>query len=265
VVIMSVWTRRRISVGLATLLLAGCGASHPGAGHPSSATGRLSASATSSAPSSAPSSSAASATALRGWPCLAGSEARGVTVAASPPLPIAILGSARRVVVLSDESDEDLCSWLPFARVLRAAGDEVVLYDYTGTATDDLTAAVGYLRLHGARSVGLVGASEGAKTSIIVSARLSHRPDALVSLSAEPALQGTLVAPYAARLHAPTLFVTAATDPYGATDATREFYRKSPATTKKLLVVAGTQHGTALLSDASVRAPVLAFLAAHVG
>ena len=46
----------------------------------------------------------------------------------------------------------------------------------------------------------LVGASEGAKTSIVVGATVTPPVQAVVSLSAEDTLQGVPVAPYAAKL-----------------------------------------------------------------
>lgn len=201
---------------------------------------------------------------LEEWPCLAGSSVRGITVAATPPLPVALLGTSSRTIVLSDESDEDACSWLPLARTLTAAGYQVALYDYTGDPRDDVVAVVRYLRAHGAHSVALVGASEGAKTSIVAAAGLHPTPDAVVSLSAESTLQGAPVAPYAARLGCPTLFVTAAEDPYGSTAATRQYFTSNPAIGKRLVVVPGQAHGTVLLADAAVHAAVRSFLAAHV-
>jgi pimeloyl-ACP methyl ester carboxylesterase len=85
----------------------------------------------------------------------------------------------------------------------------------------------------------------------------------VVSLSAEAVLQGVAVAPYAATLRVPTLFVTAAQDAYGSTSATRGYYRTAPARTKRLVVVPGTAHGTTLLTSASVTDAVLDFVDAH--
>ncbi|HEY7323792.1 MAG TPA: hypothetical protein VH520_03105, partial [Streptosporangiaceae bacterium] len=88
---------------------------------------------------------------------------------------------------------------------------------------------------------------------------------AVVSLSAEEALLGTDVAPYAARLRAATLFVTAQDDPFRADTATVAYYRAAPAATKELVVRPGMAHGTELLSDPVVHQAVLDFLASHDG
>jgi hypothetical protein len=199
-----------------------------------------------------------------GWQCLA--PARPVVVTLPGALPVAILGTSQRAVVLSDESDENACSWRSLAATLAAAGYRVALYDYTAAdPRTNLTSIVAYLRGTGARTIALVGASEGAKTSIMVGAGLNPPADAVVSLSAEEALLGTDVAPYAAQLRTPTLFVTAQDDPFGAATATVAYYRSAPAAAKQLLVRPGMEHGTELLSDPVVHQAVLDFLASHDG
>lgn len=215
----------------------------------------------SGATASTRSGSAASLTTL--WPCLAGTGARQATGPATIPINIALMGSGPRTVVFSDQSDEDLCAWLPFARRLVRVGFRVALFDYLNAPADDLHAVATYLRAHAATTVALVGASEGAKASIITAASLRPRPNAVVSLSAESMLRGTPVAPAAARLNCPTLFVTAANDPYGAAAATPGFYRSAPAKIKQLVIVPGSAHGTALLSTTSVADTVVSFLQRH--
>jgi pimeloyl-ACP methyl ester carboxylesterase len=84
-----------------------------------------------------------------------------------------------------------------------------------------------------------------------------------VSLSAEAALQGTAVAPYAAKLTAPALFVTATGDEYGAATATPGFEKAAPAKAKRLVVVPGTAHGTALLAQPAIARDVTQFLARY--
>lgn len=158
-----------------------------------------------------------------------------------------------KAVVLSNESDLDLCSWLPFAARLASAGYSPVLYNYAGPPGDDLDAITGWLSSHGAAQIALVGASEGAKASIIQAATAKNPPGALISLSAEDALMGVQVAPYAAALKVPTMFVTAASDNYGSTDATKGFQKSAREATKPLVVVPGSAHGVALLNTAMMQ------------
>jgi pimeloyl-ACP methyl ester carboxylesterase len=196
------------------------------------------------------------------WPCLNGMHATVIGVpGTSPVLNLAVVGSGDRAVVFSDESDADLCSWLPYARMLAGDGLRVVLYDYALGPRDDLAHVTGYLRAQGTHAIALVGASEGAKASIV--AGTSQRVQAVVSLSAEDALSGLPVAPYARRLAVPTLYVSAADDPYGAASATRAFYKLAPATAKQLVIVPGTAHGTALLARPALARDVTAFIQRH--
>jgi pimeloyl-ACP methyl ester carboxylesterase len=186
-----------------------------------------------------------------------------VVVPGTIDLTLALVGTSTRVVILSNQSDQDLCSWLPLAHRLAGRGLEVALYDYVTSPRADLGRAITYVRRHGATAVTLVGASEGAKTSIVEGAAVTPPVQAVVSLSAEDALQGVAVAPYAAKLKVPTLLLTAAQDAYGSTSATKGYYRTAATRTKRLVVVPGTAHGTALLNSASVTGVVLDFVDAH--
>jgi pimeloyl-ACP methyl ester carboxylesterase len=245
-----VTTRALLALGAVVLLTAACGS---GSG-PSAAS-------SSSAPGGSSTSSAAGP--LAAWPCLANVPATAAVVPGTPELTVALVGTGPRVVILSNQSDEDLCSWLPLAQRLVGRGLEVALYDYVTSPRADLGRAITYVRSHGATAVSLLGASEGAKTSIVEGATLRPPVQSVVSLSAEEALQGVAVAPYAAKLRVPTLFLTAAQDAYGSTSATKAYYRTAAARTKRLVVVPGTAHGTALLNSASVTAAVLNFVDAH--
>jgi pimeloyl-ACP methyl ester carboxylesterase len=200
--------------------------------------------------------------AVGNWACLKGVGAKTHRLSTGR-LPVATLGSGVHAVVLSDESDQDACSWLPLARELARDGFRVTLYDYTGDPVRDLEAVARAERAEWARTVVLLGASEGAKASIVAASKMRPRPDAVVSLSAESDLQGIDVAPYAKRVSAPTLYVTAADDPYGSDESTPGFYRSSSAKVKRLLVVPGAAHGTALLGNGKVHRTVTDFLVAQ--
>src|SRR5512133_2932729 len=64
--------------------------------------------------------------------CVGAGQARLV---AMPHGPAAVLGHGPAGVVLSNQSDRNLCGWLPFGRVLAARGFQALLYDY-GIAGD---------------------------------------------------------------------------------------------------------------------------------
>jgi hypothetical protein len=181
----------------------------------------------------------------------------------------AVLGSGAVGVVLSNQSDQNLCGWLPFAKVLAARGFRVLVYDYgiTANPASDVARAAAVLRGLGARTVMLAGASEGAKASLIAAPEMTPPVSAVVSLSAERAMRGQDVQPFAAKLRAPVLFVVAKGDPYGAADATPQLYRAAArASSRRLVVVPGDAHGTELLTGpngAQVRSTVIDFLSEH--
>ena len=169
---------------------------------------------------------------------------------------VTVVGAGSRGVVLSNQSDENLCSWAPFARTLARAGFHIALYDYGNTSPDaEAVAAAAVLRGLGVTKIALVGASEGAKASILGAARA--RAAAVVSLSAERYLGGIDVVPAARRLTAPVLYLYAKSDPYSGSD-TPTLYRATKERAKTLVALSGSAHGTALLPRVSTR--ILAFL-----
>jgi hypothetical protein len=198
----------------------------------------------------------------------AGSETRLVKVAAGRGdlIQAAILGRGGTGVVLANQSDRNLCAWLPFAQWLRRAGYRVLLFDY-GTAEPGLEVAAAARTLHrfGGTQVVLVGASEGAKASIVAGARPMTPASAVVSISAERYLGGIDVKSWAARLRRPVLFLMAKHDPLAAGD-TRTLYRACASPSKKLVTFAGDAHGVDLLvgaRGARVRGDILAFLSRY--
>ena len=214
--------------------------------------------------SSATAPSAAGAKALDG--CLPMRTVRVLN--ASEPgetLPIGVLGTGAVTVVLSEQSDELLCSWLPFAHHLTALGFRVAVWDFGGNdPVVELTGVVTALRAAGDGRVILAGASEGAKASLIAATQLRPSPLGVLSLSAELTLRGTPVAPAVHRLPCPALLITAIDDPYGAADAAHAFVATAPPGRVQLVTVSGFDHGTALLAgpgSVEVLARIDAFLA----
>jgi dienelactone hydrolase len=187
----------------------------------------------------------------------------------SKPLRGVMLGAGTTAFVFSDESDEDLCSWLPFVKTLRRHGYSVLLYDYVDPSAlpADAVAGAAAARAAGARRVILIGASVGARGSIKAASANPPGVVGVVSLSAERTVSSDptdLVGP-AARVTLPALLISARGDPF-AQGATGPLLRAMPSRRKRALMLPGVDHGTALLTGGSgprVQRAILAFAASE--
>jgi pimeloyl-ACP methyl ester carboxylesterase len=196
-------------------------------------------------------------------------SARKVAVrpASGAPLNAALIGRGSTAFVLTDESDENLCSWLPFVAWLRAHGYSALVYDYFD-ATElpgEVAAAARAALRSGAEHVVLMGASVGARASIEAAAAHPSGVIAVVSLSAEQWVRSdpTDLAAVARRVKSSTLLISARADPSVA-GFTPELLRRLGADDKRALILPGLDHGTALLTDnygPRVQAAILSFIA----
>jgi alpha-beta hydrolase superfamily lysophospholipase len=126
----------------------------------------------------------------------------------------------------------------------------------------DIPATVEALRRTGSPHVIVMGSSAGAIAALIGSTALASAPAAVVSLSA-PASFGPLNAlPAVARLRTPTFFAASENNDPFVGDA-RALYAASVAPDKRLEILPGAAHGSAMLSDPAFRARVEAFIASH--
>jgi pimeloyl-ACP methyl ester carboxylesterase len=187
--------------------------------------------------------------------------------ATGPPLNAALIGGGSTAVVLTDESDENLCSWLPLVARLRAYGYSAVLYDYFD-ATElpgEVNAATRAALRAGAEHVVLMGASVGARASIEAAAAHPPRVVAVVTLSAEQWVRSdpTDLGAAARGVMSPTLLISSTADPFVA-GFTPQLLRRLGTADKRALILPGLDHGTALLTDnygPRVQAAILSFIA----
>lgn len=161
-----------------------------------------------------------------------------------------LLGHGTTGVLLSNESDKGLCSWLPLVRSLVAAGKRVLVHDWQTQFPALETVAAARTLGRSADRVILVGASEGAKASLIAAAAVS--PAGVVSLSAERFLGSTDVKRVVPRLSTPVLFVMAKDDSEAKYD-TPELFRATPRPSRRLVVLGGAAHGVDLLVGPTAR------------
>ncbi|MGE5156292.1 MAG: alpha/beta fold hydrolase [Betaproteobacteria bacterium] len=243
--------RRLAILLLSAATLVACGQSSPAA-HPAAPVVRPS-------PATPTAATGSSGTAQ---PCPSG----GVVTATvgGGRISVSLVGGGAVTVVLSNQSDEDRCSWMPFANILVANGYRVALWDYGGgdprTELSAVTAALAASPHQGSGAIVLMGASKGAKTSLLT-ARADHPAHlvGVVSLSAESTLAPNIdVAQGSAGLATPTLLITAVDDDYGSAEALPTISRG--LSHAQVLRVPGSDHGTALLDDSGVTPTVLAFL-----
>jgi dienelactone hydrolase len=135
----------------------------------------------------------------------------------------------------------------------------VAVYYYSGEgAYKDTVAVAAKLRQLGAKRIALIGASEGAKSSIAAAAKA--RASAVVSLSPERSLDGYGdLLPAARRLRAPILYLYAKDDSLSELNAP-QLYAATREKDKQIVAFAGSDHGTALLSHPSVPGLIERFL-----
>jgi dienelactone hydrolase len=196
--------------------------------------------------------------------CIQPGTAQALSIdSAGATLDAAVFGEGRVGIVLAHEIGGSLCNWASIAPELAEEGYRVLVYDFgePATAARDMRAATQKIRELGAMKIILGGASLGGTVALMTAARARDVVGAF-SLSA-PAVYGNAEGlPAVRRFRAPVLFVAAAEDSHFAEDA-RQLYRAAESQDRKVLIVSGSEHGTALYAGPAanrVRAAVNGFL-----
>ena len=187
----------------------------------------------------------------------------------------ASLGDGKTGVVLAHESPADLCGWLPYAKVLSAAGFRVLIFDHRhfglsqspfvgprcGRFSRDLAGAVTELQREGSNKVFLMGASFGGITSMVAGSRLGTKVAGVISVSGEKYLANRcgpnteLDAVNAVpRLHVPFLILGSREDGYLPPSDARTLIRRAASRHKRLHLFPGGDHGWDILQTASYSA-----------
>ena len=196
-------------------------------------------------PSASVASSTSGQTLLYG--CIDRGTAKPLTMqSAGARLDAAVFGAGPVGLVLAHESDGSLCNWASVAPEFADEGHRVLIFDFGEPATvaEDMKAATKKIRELGAKRIVLGGASLGGTVALMTAAREPNIVAAF-SLSA-PAVYGNAEGlPAVRRFRAPVLFVAAEEDANFAEDA-RRLYRASQSPRRQLLIVPGSEHGTAL-------------------
>jgi pimeloyl-ACP methyl ester carboxylesterase len=182
------------------------------------------------------------------------------------------MGRGRRGVVLAHHWRGSLCSWMPYARTLKARGFRVLAFDFRGHGFSayppyprsgfyerDVAAAVRLIRNLGATDIALAGESMGGTIVLSAAAAMTSQPYAVVSLSAPTVFSRANGLRSLPRLRAPVLLVAAETDD-GFPDEARALYAAADPERTRLEIVPGGAHGADMLRAAAVRQLVTSFL-----
>jgi pimeloyl-ACP methyl ester carboxylesterase len=231
---------RLFIVVLVAVLLAGCGGSDT-----SDENGARTFAASTAAETAGAETSSPAEDLLYG--CIEPGTARRLTIdSAGITLDAAVFGEGPVGIVLAHESDGSLCNWASIAPDLADEGFRVLIFDFGEPATvaSDMHAATEKIRELGANKIVLGGASLGGTVALMTAGQTRNVVGAF-SLSA-PAVYGNAEGlPAVRRFRAPVLFVAAEDDGNFADDA-RRLYRAAASRDKELLIVTGSEHGTAL-------------------
>ena len=185
-------------------------------------------------------------------------------------------GKGTTAVILTHQSEGDLCDWLPYAKRLAARGYFVFPIDFRGygfsdvpTAgpyryAQDIAAAAKTLRKLGKRKVFVVGASMGGIAAVVAGANVSPPLAGVVSISAPARYRGMDGVKAGPRLRVPLLYVAATADDNGGFDFSKDaeaMFAKTAAKDKRLELLPGAAHGIGLIaSSAKAKSLVEGFL-----
>jgi pimeloyl-ACP methyl ester carboxylesterase len=235
---------RVLIVLLVVMLLAACGGSDTSDSAPTS-------------PASTSAETAGGETSTTGeeellYGCIEPGTAKPLTIeSAGATLDAAVFGEGPVGIVLAHEIGGSLCNWASIAPELAEEGYQVLTYDFGAPATvaRDMRAATKKIRELGAKKIILGGASLGGTVALMMAPRERNVVGAF-SLSAPDVYGDTEGLPAVRRFRAPVLFVAAEDDGDFADDA-RWLYRAAASRDKELLIVPGSEHGTALYGGPS--------------
>ena len=189
-------------------------------------------------------------------------------------------GKGTTAVILTHQSEGDLCDWLPYARRLARLGYFVFPIDFrgygfsatrTGAAAQryaaDIAAATKALRTLGKRKIFVVGASMGGIAAVVAGANISPPLAGVVSVSSPVRFRGMDGVKVGPRLRVPVLYVAATGDDNAGYDFSEDattLHAAAASTDKRLELLPGPLHGIALIGgSAPARAAVEGFLKAH--
>ncbi len=177
------------------------------------------------------------------------------------------------IVVFAHMRGSNRSAWAPAVQRVRAGGFAALAFDFRGHGESadgdadlgkidlDLEAAVEYARQRGYSRIFVVGASMGGTAALAVAARQDLA--GVVVMSSPEGFEGIDARGALPSVREPLLFIAANGDqPYRR--AVENLHAAAPGS-KRLVLLPGNEHGTALLEDERTRAEALEAVMAFLG
>ncbi|BCJ26924.1 dienelactone hydrolase family protein [Actinocatenispora sera] len=152
-----------------------------------------------------------------------------------------LYGSGSSGVVLVNQSDLDWCGWFPLPKAIAGKGRMYLGFDTAKDGTvADIGNAVAELRRRGAKHVVVVGASAGARDSLVAASKITPRVDAVIALSPE---RRDYVLAAVPKLRVPTLIASARQDSWVPAADAKAIAAAVPARYRHQALIDGSRHG----------------------
>lgn len=175
-------------------------------------------------------------------------------------------GKGTTAVILTHQSEGDLCDWLPYAKRLASKGYFAFPIDFRGYGfsdvpvtgpyryVQDIAAATKTLRKLGKRKIFVVGASMGGIAAVVAGANVTPSLAGVVSISSPARYRGMDGVKAGPRLRVPVLYLAATADDNGGYDFSQDaeaMFAKTAAKDKRLELLPGAAHGIGLMTSST--------------
>jgi alpha-beta hydrolase superfamily lysophospholipase len=188
-------------------------------------------------------------------------------------------GKGTTAVILTHQSEGDLCDWLPYAKRLAAKGYVAFPIDFRGYGlsetppsgryryVQDIAAAAKTLRKLGKKRIFVVGASMGALAAVVAGANVSPPLAGVVSVSGPARYRGLDGVKAGPRLHVPVLYLAATGDDNAGFDFSEDakaMFARTASKDKRLELLPGSAHGIGLVAGSTrTKTLIEGFLKGH--
>jgi alpha-beta hydrolase superfamily lysophospholipase len=188
-------------------------------------------------------------------------------------------GKGTTAVILTHQSEGDLCDWLPYAKRLAARGYFAFPIDFRGYGfsdrplsgqyryVQDVAAAAKALRQLGKRKIFVIGASMGGIAGIAAGANVTPPLAGVVSVSSPARYRGMDGVKAGPKLRVPMLYLAATADDnagYDFSEDAKAMHQAAASRDKRLELLPGAAHGIGLVaSSARAKSLVERFLETH--